>query len=265
MIDGVLMTHPLAKDNLIRSILRFYCDVEQTGMSSQFYDKFNIRYNISQILKCVWKDSNHARQIVLQSRDSDFFIQFVNLLMNDTTYLLDEALSKLKEIGPLQVELERPLESLSKEEQLQRPEREKLMSNIERQATSCMSLGNETVHMLRVLTGNPEIVNPFMANEVIERLAAMLDYNLVKLAGPSCIELKVKAPEKYRFDPKVLLNDLLVIFINLSHRSEFVQAVARDERSFNEAVFSRAASILMRNHLFTTVILKIYDRIKIIL
>lgn len=109
-IDGVMMTHPMAKAYLVPSILHFYTEVEQTGMSSQFYDKFNIRYNISQVIKCVWSDSTHAQAIVRLSQDSDFFIKLVALLMNDTTYLLDEALSKLKEIGNLQIELAVPLE-----------------------------------------------------------------------------------------------------------------------------------------------------------
>lgn len=126
------------------------------------------------------------------------------------------------------------------------------MTQLERQATSCMSLGNETVHMLQVLTGKPEIIQPFMAPEVVERLAAMLDYNLVALAGPRCTELKVQNPEQYRFEPKKLLNDLVLIFVHLAHRPEFIQAVARDGRSYNPEVFARAANILQRNHLFSS-------------
>lgn len=87
----------------------YFVEVEQTGMHSQFYDKFNIRYNISQIMKSIWEDSNHRARIVELSRNVDFFVKFVNLLMNDTTFLLDESLSKLKEIGILQQELSVPL------------------------------------------------------------------------------------------------------------------------------------------------------------
>jgi ubiquitin conjugation factor E4 B len=36
-------------------------------MSSQFYDKFNIRYNISQILKCVWEIPLHREKVIRQS------------------------------------------------------------------------------------------------------------------------------------------------------------------------------------------------------
>ena len=44
---------------LTPSLMKFYADVESTGASSQFYDKFNIRYNISQILKSIWSNQGH--------------------------------------------------------------------------------------------------------------------------------------------------------------------------------------------------------------
>lgn len=113
-LDGVLLTHPFSKSHLVSSILHFYVEVEHTGMSSQFYDKFNIRYNIAQILKAVWNDPVHTLALVRQSKDTSFFIKFVALLMNDTTYLLDESLSKLKEIGLLQISLAAPIEVILK-------------------------------------------------------------------------------------------------------------------------------------------------------
>lgn len=38
-----------------------------------------------------------------------------------------------------------------------------------------------------------------------ERLANMINYFLAQLVGPKCMELKVKHPEKYDFQPRVLL------------------------------------------------------------
>ncbi|KAI8905797.1 ubiquitin elongating factor core-domain-containing protein [Entophlyctis helioformis] len=249
-LDGVFSTHPLAKAHLVRSVLGFYVDVEQTGMHSQFYDKFNIRYNISQVLKSIWNDPTHRHAIVGASRDKEFFVKFVALLMNDTTYLLDESLSKLKEIGNMQAEHAIPLpETASREDRQRRQEREGFLAQIERQATSYMSLGTETVHMLQYLTGDPDIVGPFMAPEIVERLAAMLDFNLVALAGPRCTELKVANPEKYRFDPKRLLSELIDIFLHLATRPEFITAVAKDGRSYSKPVFERAGGILSKHRL----------------
>ena len=42
-VDAKLLTNPLSLS-----------DVEQTGASSEFYDKFSIRYHISIIMKSMW-------------------------------------------------------------------------------------------------------------------------------------------------------------------------------------------------------------------
>jgi ubiquitin conjugation factor E4 B len=174
---------------LVNTIIQL--DVESTGASSQFYDKFNIRYNISQILKALWAHPGHVNKTIELSHNTDFFVKFVNLLMNDTTFLLDESLSKLKEIGNIQAELASPLSAdATIEVRRTRQERESVLAGDERQALSYMSLANATMDMFGYLTANEHIVGPFMASEIVSRLAAMLDHNLIELAGPRCSQLK---------------------------------------------------------------------------
>ncbi|KAJ3082921.1 hypothetical protein HDU99_001175 [Rhizoclosmatium hyalinum] len=243
-LDLVFSTHDAAKKHLVPGIMRHYVDAEFTGDSRAFYDKFNIRYNISQILKAVWEDQNHRLALIEASQKEDF-IKFANLLMNDTSYLLDESLSKLSEIHKLQIEMD-DASTWNSLAQTVREEKEKTLRDLERGAQSYIQLGTETVNMLRYLTSEERVVTPFMAPYIVERLAAMLDYNLTTLAGPKCADLKVKNPEKYRFNPKSLLTKLVDIYLNLAHRSEFVNAVAKDERSYRKDVFARAADILSR-------------------
>ncbi|KAL7751270.1 Ubiquitin conjugation factor E4 [Sorochytrium milnesiophthora] len=227
---------------LMPAVMQFYVDVELTGMSSQFYDKFNIRYNISQIIKAVWTSPVHKRKIEEQSK-TDLFVRFVNMLMNDTRYLLDEGLTKLTEIHSLQSEMANTSHWDSLEEQV-RKEKEETLEMSERQATSYMSLANETVHLLAYMTA--DIVDPFLTPEIIDRLAAMLDYNLSQLVGPKCTELKVQSPEKYRFQPKQLLSEILDIYLHLCRKPEFVVAVARDGRSYNKEWFRKAAGYMVK-------------------
>jgi ubiquitin conjugation factor E4 B len=128
----------------------------------------------------------------------------------------------------------------------QRAEKEKLLSDLERGAQSYIQLANETVHMLQYLTTS--IIDPFLRPEIIDRLAAMLNYNLVLLVGPKCSELKVKNPEKFQFNPRTLLSDIIDIYLHLSpnaSRNDFAVAVARDGRSYQKACFEKAASILL--------------------
>jgi len=80
--------------------------VEQTGSSSEFYDKFTIRYHISIILKSMWDSPVHRLAVVNESKSGKQFVKFVNMLMNDTTYLLDEAMEALKKIHEAQEEMD---------------------------------------------------------------------------------------------------------------------------------------------------------------
>lgn len=88
-----------------------------------------------------------------------------------------------------------------------------------------------------------------MVPEIVDRLAAMLDYNLDALVGPRCQDLRVSNPEKYKFDPKQLLSDLLQVYLNLSDQGEFARAVAADERSYRKELFEKAADIARRKML----------------
>ncbi|CAO3618750.1 unnamed protein product [Cunninghamella echinulata] len=241
-LEAVLNSNRLALKHLVPSLMSFYVDVEQTGASSQFYDKFNIRYNISHVMKRIWNHPTHRQQLREESKNSELFTRFINMLMSDITYLMDESLSKLTEIHQIQSDMEnitawqaQPMET--------RQEREGTLRSLERQAQSYVALGNETIHMLGYMSA--EVVQPFMVDEIVDRLAAMLDYNLAQLVGPKCTELKVKNPQKYHFQPRQLLSELINIYLNLQTPT-FVQAVARDTRSYRQEYFSKAASILQK-------------------
>lgn len=75
------------------------------GGSNEFYDKFSVRYHLSVILKQLWEHPAHRRHIIVESANTHEdagFIRFVNMLINDTTFLLDESLDALKAIHETQ-------------------------------------------------------------------------------------------------------------------------------------------------------------------
>ena len=43
--------------------MKFYTDVEQTGGSNEFYDKFSIRHHIQVILSSLWNDQHYRTGI----------------------------------------------------------------------------------------------------------------------------------------------------------------------------------------------------------
>ncbi|KAH7958888.1 hypothetical protein HPB49_006125 [Dermacentor silvarum] len=81
--------------------------------------------------------------------------------------------------------------------------------------------------------------------ELVDRLAAMLNSNLGQLCGPRCKDLKVAQPEKYGWEPRRLLDQLTDVYLHLDF-PPFLAAVARDERSYQPQLFADAAARMRR-------------------
>ncbi|KAI0333659.1 ubiquitin conjugation factor E4 [Cubamyces sp. BRFM 1775] len=247
VLTTLLNTHPIALKHLMPALMGFYIEVEQTGASSQFYDKFNSRRNIAHVFKVVWNNQSHRDALKNEAaHNSERFVRFINLMINDVTYLLDESLSDLAKIHEIQTEM-RDRATFDAQPAQYRRERESTLRQLERYTSIYVQLGSNTVDLLKLFTG--ETKAPFMVPEIVDRLAAMLDYNLDALVGPRCQDLKVSNPEKYKFDPKRLLSDLLQVYLNLSDQGEFARAVAADERSYRKELFEKAADIARRKML----------------
>ena len=169
-------------------------------------------------------------------------------MINDVTYLMDESLSDLAKIHEIQNEMA-DTQTFSAQSAQYRREREGNLRSLERQASGYTQLGNSTVALLKAFTS--ETKGPFMVPEIVNKLAAMLDYNLEALCGPKCGELHVKDPEKYRFNPRALLSDIFQIYLNLGDQPEFITAVAKDGRSYKKQTFERCAGICRNRSLKT--------------
>ncbi|RXW24458.1 hypothetical protein EST38_g1393 [Candolleomyces aberdarensis] len=248
VLGNLLNTHPMALKHLMPALMHFYIEVEQTGASSQFYDKFNARRNIAYVLKIVWNNPAHRTALNEEAKNVDKFVKFVNLMINDVTYLMDESLGELAQIHNIQVEMD-DQDAWNRQTPQYRQEREGTLRSLERHASGYTTLGRSTVELLKVFTA--ETKAPFMMPEIVDRLAAMLDYNLQALVGPRCQDLKVREPEKLKFNPKELLGNILQVFLNLSDQEKFVQAVAGDGRSYTKELFDRAADIALRRGIKT--------------
>jgi ubiquitin conjugation factor E4 B len=104
--------------------------------------------------------------------------------------------------------------------------------------------------MITSLTLAQDIVGPFMRPELIDRMASMLNYFISQLVGPRCRELKVwpsslhmrnqqtqrersgiddaaqvQNPEKYNFDPRMLLERIASIYVNFSSVPAFAEGL----------------------------------------
>mgnify|MGYP003365443375 FL=1 len=240
MINEII-ANPTASEHLLYGLLDFYIQVEKTGGSNEFYDKFNSRYYISMILEQLYKIPHFKQQLIhlaLSEQHHKFFTTLIARMLNDLTFLLDESFAGLTEVHNCYLELQKRIrgEQATTDESL-----EDLRSRLNKAASraeSCCGLANLSMGLFRILTR--DIPQCFTIPELVDRLASMLNYNLNMLVGPKCKNLVVKNPQKYKFDPKTLLKDLCSIYINLSNEESFIIAAAKDERSFDANLFEQA-------------------------
>ncbi|KAH7320878.1 ubiquitin elongating factor core-domain-containing protein [Stachybotrys elegans] len=257
VLGDQLVALPFANDYLLHALMKFYIECESTGAHNQFYDKFNIRYEIFQVIKCVWVNDVYKQQLTRESKvNRGFFVRFVNMLLNDATYVLDEAFTKFPKMRALENELKDP--SLSTED---RQKKEEELQTLGGQATSYMQLANETLEMMKLFT--EALSEAFTMPEIVSRLASMLNYNLETLAGKkAAVELSVSNRDKYHFRPIQLISDFVEIYLNLGSSQIFIDAVAADGRSYKPEVLERVSRILVSKHQKDATEIAKWDRLR---
>jgi len=227
--------------------MRLYGDVEHTG----FYEKMNNRYKIALLLKHLWSLESHRPAFLKLVKDEKSFEIFANGVVNHTSDLVTTALSKLPEIRIAQREM-RDLSTWNSLSQEQRDERNADLQENERNVTGSLQLANETMSMLCYLTSNATIATCFANSSLCGSLAAMLLDLLRKLAGPRGIELKVDAPEKYHFRPKIMLVETVRTFLHMRNEKSFLRSAASDghyTQAGGEKYFKKTLKILRSHNL----------------
>ena len=141
------------------------------------------------------------------ARDAPRFVRFVNMLINDSIYAMDEALSKLKDIRDTQNAMADEA-AWARLPGRQRQQQQQQLSQNENTARYFMQFTNEVLHMLSYLSAEKDVAVVFMLPELAGRVASMLNYFLSQLVGPKSTGLKVKDPDKFFFHPKRLLCEI---------------------------------------------------------
>lgn len=236
--------NPVSLKHLIPSLLYLYVDIEFTGGANQFYEKFNVRYQIGELCEYLWSVGAHRRAWIELARDDpEFYTRFLNMLINDAIYLLDEAMKKLPEVRQAETDMQDDAAWAARPPQ-ERQERESTFRQTRRHLRSNLTLA--MVHVRMMGYTSREIAHPFLRSEMVERVAAMLNYFLLYLAGPERRQLKIKNPEKYGWDPKELLGMILDVYVHIYSADDdkvFIAAIAADGRSYRDAVMTEAANV----------------------
>lgn len=237
--------------HLAEALIKVFVDIEFTGDPHQFEQKFNYRRPMYPILKYMWGTDTYRESIKdladyasknLEAMNPPLFLRFLNLLMNDAIFLLDEAIQYLSKIKIQQIEKDRgEWDSLTPEA---RREKEAGLQMFGQLARFHNIMSNETIGTLAFLTSEIKslFVHPFLA----ERIISMLNYFLQHLVGPKMGALKVKDFSEFDFKPQQLVSDICTIYLNLGDEENFCATVPKDGRSYSPTLFAQTVRVLKK-------------------
>ncbi|XP_069470544.1 ubiquitin conjugation factor E4 A isoform X2 [Ambystoma mexicanum] len=237
--------------HLAEALIKVFVDIEFTGDPHQFEQKFNYRRPMYPILKYMWGQDSYRKSIRelanyasenLEAMNPPLFLRFLNLLMNDAIFLLDEAIQYLSKIKIQQIEKDRgEWDSLAPET---RREKEASLQMLGQLARFHNIMSNETIGTLAFLTSEIRslFAHPFLA----ERIISMLNYFLQHLVGPKMGALKVKDFSEFDFKPQQLVSDICTIYLNLGNEQNFCATVPKDGRSYSPMLFAQTLRVLKK-------------------
>lgn len=68
VLGDLLNSMPFALKHLLHSLMKFYIEAESTGTHTQFFDKFNIRYEIFQIIRSIWANTEYRDRLATEAK-----------------------------------------------------------------------------------------------------------------------------------------------------------------------------------------------------
>jgi ubiquitin conjugation factor E4 A len=247
----MLFTQHEHRSEIVSNLLNVFVGIEMTGQSVEFEQKFNYRRPMYTVMDYLWTKDEYKNDFKMLAKEAEnnmeavtppLFLRFINLLMNDAVYLLDEALANMAKLKEMQTAKQNGEWALLPPQE--RNQNMAYMSHIGMIAKFDNILGRDTIKTLEKLTSEITIV--FTHSTMVDRVAAMLNYFLFNLVGPKKKNFKVKDQKEYNFEPAKTVMHICKIYINLKESSSFCLAVSQDGRSYSPQLFTLAEDVLIR-------------------
>lgn len=250
----------LFKDNfyyqkvLVRNLIIFFIDIETTGAHTQFYNKFSYRSSCCRVFNYLLKhvftrdEESYARDCLesIAKDEYDLYLQFIMRYLNDIIFMIDDCFENLKKIKKFEKEYNTPLFT-----NLPLNEQQELSANYESNKAylkSIFSILRQYYGMIACLSESSKQF--FVSEEIRDKFAANLNYSLEHLYGKNSILVEIKNMHEIKFDPQYLLENIALIFINLEEKEEFLEAVVKDDRSFDIELFRKTLEVLEKHNIF---------------
>ena len=237
-----LLKDDFIKENLILSIMRVFIDAERLGTSNQFYERFNVRNKVLQLVNEVFKKNQEIlidNIINYANHHSDDATQMLTLLMLDVSYLIDEVIQRLIDIRIYQ-ELKDNNELWNSKTDEQRTEEDNKFAENDRMLKSECRLLNHSLGFMTIICSC--LQKYFIKEEKAERLANLLNYCLDEFTAKSS-QLNIKNKNDYEFNPSYIMESIIKIFSYFVDYEEFIEFVVTDQRAYKYENFTKAVKL----------------------
>ena len=254
----------------VTALVDAYVDVGVVAgldVDKENFDKYSVRKSIASLLMQLLMTPSDSPQLwaalhanvqlrrtagadaaaAAAPREVRAFNKFVDTVVNDLHHLLDDALGRLEDIRSLQLAKEARLEWEAQSEQV-RAERDAYLRAQERTARGFLALATAMLQLLARLTqlSGAAVLNAH--GGMAPKLASLLIRFFDKLCGPQAKRHKVKQPQRYGFDPQMLLAELGFVAGSLVAERVFQQAWI-DDYDYSSETLGKAISLLQRQGL----------------
>ncbi|XP_050300790.1 ubiquitin conjugation factor E4 A [Anthonomus grandis grandis] len=247
----LIFTHHPHKLEIVKMLMNVFVGIEMTGQSVEFEQKFKYRRPMYAVFDYLWELPDHTEcfktlaveaEANMEAVHPPLFLRFVNLLINDAIFLLDESLTNMAKLKEMQTAYDSgEWDKLGFQERAQNIS---YLHHIGLMARFDNILGRDTISTLEKLTS--KITSVFTHPTMVDRVASMLNYFLLNLVGPNRKNFKAKNLEEYAFDPKGTVLQIIKIYINLKENDEFCLAISQDGRSYSPELFQLAEDVLIK-------------------
>lgn len=90
------MKSDMIQKYFMETVIKFYVDIEFAGQS-MFFTKFQYRHDCSKIFQRFWQNTQYKQQ-TNKLVHTQTFEKFLNCIINDMTYCLEEGIVKIEKI-----------------------------------------------------------------------------------------------------------------------------------------------------------------------
>ena len=233
------------KKFLMPTLIEAYGDVEKTGSSNQYYEKYHYRLIMSFVFHFLLREKHFKDQIneIAQS-EQVVFDKFLHFVIADINEGFQSSVSKLSEIKEYEDAEASNWKDYTEEQKKDMQTKFKENSNV---AKWGMQLSRSTLSLWVKIVKEEAWRMNFMSDVNLSSFVEGINYALDSLASRKGLNIKVKNKQEYNFDPKEITIELVLWYAYMSRYEKFIGQVVLDKRSYRQETLLKVLRLIQKS------------------